>query len=49
MCGKAVCNECSLKRRRLSQTDRNFYRVCEYCDNKILNKAVIYIYNEYMS
>ena len=35
MCGKSVCDECSKSMRRLCKKDKNFYRVCDYCDNKI--------------
>ncbi len=38
MCGKCVCDECSKGMRRLCQKDLKFYRICDYCDNKIMNK-----------
>jgi len=38
MCGKCTCDECSKSMRRLSKKDKNFYRVCDYCDNKVCNK-----------
>ncbi len=34
-CNKCVCEECSKNRRPLSKSDRNYYRVCDYCDKKM--------------
>ncbi len=34
-CGKCVCDDCSKNKRQLSRQDKNFYRVCDYCDKKM--------------
>ena len=40
MCGASVCDPCSLGRRRVSQSDANFYRGCDFCDTKTANRGM---------
>ena len=40
MCGASVCDPCSLGRRRVSQSDDSFYRVCDFCDTKTANRGM---------
>ena len=36
-CGKAVCEQCSTSKRRLSKLEKKKYRVCDYCDTVLVN------------
>ncbi len=38
ICGRSVCTGCSTSMRRLSRNDSNHYRVCDDCDDKLINK-----------
>ena len=48
-CGKCVCEECSKSLRKLSKKDKNFYRTCDYCDNKMGNREIEEKFKEVIS
>ena len=40
-CGKAVCENCSKQKRRLSQLDQKKHRVCDECDALMANHLLL--------
>ena len=46
LCGKSVCDKCSLNKRYLSKSDKKTYhRVCDFCDTKLSNYKVTIAHN----